>query len=157
MPLFTHVLAPIDFGEMTDDVIDVAIGMARKFDVPLTVTHAFFIEPFAYANGFYVPIEEVMREARTTLDAAVDKIRERYPKVDGVLAHGDPSQEILRVAKTQKADLIVMATHGRCGLSRVLLGSVAEKVVRLSPVPVLTVSGRHAPEKKEEAQAETSG
>jgi len=123
----------------------------------LTVTHAFFIAPFAYANGFYIPIEDVTREARATLDAAVAKIRERYPNVDGVLAHGEPWKEILNAAKTHKADLIVMGTHGRRGLSRVFLGSVAERVVRLSPVPVLTVSGRHAAEKKEEGLAETSG
>ena len=64
---------------------------------------------------------------------------------------GDPAQAILDTAKERGADLIVMGTHGRRGLSHVLLGSVAERIVRLSPVPVLTVSGKAEREAKEKA------
>ncbi|WP_394842350.1 universal stress protein [Pendulispora brunnea] len=139
---FKHVLVPIDFEETSGDVIDAAITMAGKFDAKVTLVHAFFIQPLAYANGFYVPIEDVLREARAVLDKLADDVRQRYPKVDAVLAHGEPWSEILNAAKGLNVDLIVMGTHGRRGLSRAFLGSIAERVVRLSPVPVLTVSTR---------------
>jgi len=139
---FTHVLVPIDFEETSGDIIDAAITIAEKYGAKVTLVHAVFIRPLIYANGFYVPVEDVLREAREVMDRLVDKLRPSYPKVDGVIAHGEPWDEILHLAKVNGVELIVMGTHGRRGLSRVFLGSVAERVVRLSHVPVLTVSSR---------------
>jgi nucleotide-binding universal stress UspA family protein len=90
-------------------------------------------------------------EATKELDALLQKVKDRYPKAEAAVVAGEPWLAILEAVKKQGADLIVMGTHGRRGISRVLLGSVAEKVVRLSPVPVLTISGKADQAAKEEA------
>jgi nucleotide-binding universal stress UspA family protein len=84
------------------------------------------------------PIEEA---AQKSLDAAVRAVSEKGIKTQGVLRFGAAWEQILDVAKQSKADVIVMGTHGRKGVARALLGSVAEKIVRMSPIPVLTVRG----------------
>ena len=78
--------------------------------------------------------------ARKSLDEAIESTRKVHPKTEGLLREGLEWRLILDVATEQGCDLIVMGTHGRRGLPRLVLGSVAEKVVRLSPVPVLTVN-----------------
>jgi nucleotide-binding universal stress UspA family protein len=76
------------------------------------------------------------------LDEAVNSSRKRCPAISAILLNGAAWEEIARMAAEQNADLIVMGTHGRRGLPRAILGSVAERVIRTSSVPVLTV---HAP------------
>jgi nucleotide-binding universal stress UspA family protein len=83
-----------------------------------------------------------MKEAQIALDRALEKTRATFPRAESVLVRGDPCEGILHVARERNADLIVMGTHGRRGLSRAFLGSVAERVVRTSPTPVLTVGAR---------------
>ncbi|WP_394842361.1 universal stress protein [Pendulispora brunnea] len=140
MVAFKQVLLAIDFEETSPDVIEMGVEVARRFDAQLIVLHAFCVYPPPYMEGFYLKLEKVLHDARATLDRTVTKIRERYPKVEGVLVQGEPWEEIPRLAKKYGADLIVMGTHGRRGLPRLFLGSVAERVVRLSNVPVLTVA-----------------
>jgi len=143
MMAFTHILVPTDFGEAAEEAIDAAVAMATKFDAKITLLHAFFLAyPLAYANGFYVPMEDVLREARNALSATLARTQERHPNSQAYLARGEPWRHILYAAEEREADLVIMGTHGRRGVSRLLLGSVAEKIVRLSPVPVLTVSPR---------------
>ena len=144
MTSFKHILVPTDFGEAADCAIDTAVILAAKFDARVTLLHASGIPPYAYsayAEGLYWPTNEMTKEDKRCLDALVEKTKERYASVDGVVLAGEPWLAILEVSKSRHADLIVMGTHGRRGLSRVFLGSVAEKIVRLSPIPVLTVSG----------------
>ncbi|HQY62626.1 MAG: universal stress protein [Myxococcales bacterium] len=157
MTAFKHILVPTDFGETSARAVDIAIELARKFDAELTIFHASWLPPAsysAYAEGLYWPTDEMAREARKELDTTVARVKTLYAKTDGVIGQGEPWQQVLTVANERGADLIVMATHGRTGLSRVFLGSVAEKVVRLSPIPVLTVSGSDAA--KERARAHGS-
>jgi nucleotide-binding universal stress UspA family protein len=94
----------------------------------------------------YVPMDDVMREADKTLAAALAKLKEKYPRAEAVFVSGPPWEQILRVAKEKGSDLIVMGTHGRRGLSRIVMGSVAERIVRMSPIAVLT-TGASAPPK----------
>jgi nucleotide-binding universal stress UspA family protein len=154
MTTFTHILVPTDFGEPADRALDFAITIAAKFDAKLTMFHASGVPPYAYsayAEGLYWPTNEMTKEDKRWLDALVEKAKERYARIEGVVEAGNPWLAILEMAKAQHADLIVMGTHGRRGLSRVFLGSVAEKVVRLSPVPVLTISGMADQAAKEKA------
>ncbi len=147
MATFKHILVPTDFGEAAQCALDVAIMLASKFEAKLTLLHAYEIPVSGYGDGLYWPTDDLARIAQQTLDSALARAKERFPKAEAVLVYGTPWAESLEVAKSRGADLIVVGTHGRRGLSRVLLGSVAEKIVRLSPVPVLTVSGksdRHA-------------
>jgi nucleotide-binding universal stress UspA family protein len=145
MTAFNRILVPTDFGEAADRALDLAIELATKFESRLTLLHASAIPASAfsaYADGLAWPTDEMDRAAKKELEAAVSRAKGRYPSTDGVLANREPWEAILDVAKTRGADLIVMGTHGRRGLARALIGSVAEKVVRLSPIPVLTVGGR---------------
>ena len=75
------------------------------------------------------------------MDELLKGLKDRGVPISGQLRRGVPWECVLETAKETKADLIVMGTHGRKGLARALMGSVAEKVVRLSPIPVLTVRG----------------
>jgi nucleotide-binding universal stress UspA family protein len=142
---FKHVLSATDFGEPAERALEAAIVQASKFEARLTLLHASWVPPLVYAayvDGLSWPVEEMTDAARKELDLVLSKARQRYARIEGVMMSGEPWRTILDVAKERDVDLIVMGTHGRHGLSRVLLGSVAEKVVRLSPVPVLTVSGK---------------
>ena len=85
------------------------------------------------------PIQEAAREQ---LDELVGNVKKLLPSTTGVLARGVAWREILSVIDEEKPDVVVMGTHGRRGVQRAILGSVAEKIVRLSPVPVLTVRSK---------------
>jgi nucleotide-binding universal stress UspA family protein len=138
MNAFRHILVPTDFSAAANHALDLAADLATSFDAKLTLMHAVTLPVTAYAEGLYWPIDALEREARKMLDDVVAKARPRCPRINSVLTCGVPWELILGTAKDRQVDLIVMGTHGRRGLHRMILGSVAEKVLRLSPVPVLT-------------------
>ena len=138
-----HLLVPTDFGEASNAAIELALALASKLDAEVTLLHATWLPPVyysTYAGGLAWPTDELEGEAKKELDELVAKTRTRYSKVNGTLVAGDPWECILAAATKHGADLIVMGTHGRRGIPRALLGSVAEKVVRSSPIPVLTTA-----------------
>ena len=142
MNRFHHVLVPLDFEEPSQEALDVALALALVFDAKLTVFHAWDLPVYSYAGLSYLPpdVAAVVEEAADTSLARVMALAiKSLPRAQSVLVRGSPAVEILDAAGRLKADLIVMGTHGRRGVSRMLLGSVAEKVVRSSPVPVLTI------------------
>ena len=141
------ILVPVDFSIHSLAALQWAAETARCFDAPLVVLHVVH-DPGA-APGYYSqggqdlrPLEE---EAREMLDSFVDKARESYPDVDQIerlerrLVVGLPANRILEVAEKVGARLIVMGSQGRTGLDHLLIGSKAERVVRLSPIPVTIV------------------
>lgn len=143
MKIFKSILVPTDFGEPAEQATALAVTFAEKFDAKLTLLHVYELPPvYGYGEALAWPMEDFAREAQKSLDAALSKLKELHPRADAVLETGDASERILAVAKSRNVDLIVMGTHGRRGLAHVLLGSVAEKVVRRSPVPVLTAGPR---------------
>ena len=143
MKPFESILLPTDFGSPAEQATEAAIALALKFGSKVTLLHVHSIATYyGYEEGLYWPMEELERMAQKALDGAVRKVELRYARVEGVLDSGDPGERILAVAKARGVDLIVMGTHGRRGLKHFVLGSVAEKVVRQSPVPVLTVAAR---------------
>jgi len=140
---FKHILVPIDFGEVADHALEVAISFAAAMDAKITLFHATWVPanaPVSFGEGFEWPIDAFERQARETLERAASKARQRYRRIDALVVTGEPREEILAQASRLGADLIVMGTHGRRGIARALLGSVAERIVRTSPIPVLTVS-----------------
>jgi len=141
MQSFQKILVPVDFEELSSEAINVAMTVGAKFESSITLFHAYSLPVAPYAEGFTWPMGEFAAAARAALDKALMLARPRYPQIDAALAAGPPAYEIIDFVKKQAIDLVVMGTHGRRGVSRFLLGSVAEKVVRLSPVPVLTVPG----------------
>jgi nucleotide-binding universal stress UspA family protein len=137
------ILVPTDFGEPAEQALTMAIALAQKLDANITLLHVHPVPiHYGYGGGLYWPAEELTREATKAIDAAVAKAKERYPRVEGALRAGDSSEGILKSVAEGRVDLVVMGTHGRQGLSHLVFGSVAEKVVRQSPVPVLTVGPR---------------
>jgi nucleotide-binding universal stress UspA family protein len=142
MSRFHHVLVPLDFEEPSQEALEVALTLAVTFDAKLTVLHAWDLPVYSYAGLSYLPpdVATVVEEAaETSLASAMALVIKILPRAKSVLVRGRPDVEILDAAARLKVDLIVMGTHGRRGVSRMLLGSVAEKVVRSSPVPVLTI------------------
>lgn len=143
MATFKHILVPTDFGEASEHALDIAVDIAMKFEATVTLLHATWLPPYyysAYAEGLAWPTDELDAQANRQLEATVTKARTRYPRIENVLLAGEPWQSILDTARDRGVDLVVMGTHGRRGLARIVLGSVAEKVVRMCPVPVMTVS-----------------
>jgi nucleotide-binding universal stress UspA family protein len=147
MWLTKTILVPTDFGPSSRAASDVALELAQEFQVPLTVMHAVSIPAVLYTGTPVVTtgdyITSLEDAARSTLDAEVARLGGKGVQVRGVLKTGVAWEEILGVAKEVRAGLVVMGTHGRRGLPRAVIGSVTEKIVRLSQAPVLTI---HAPE-----------
>jgi nucleotide-binding universal stress UspA family protein len=132
-----------DFGPYATKALDLAVSIAVANEAALSIVHVIEFEKYAYAASFSVVdlIKPLRASAEVAMKNLVEQVRATHPRTDGLVIVGIVWEEVLTRAKAQKADLIVVGTHGRRGLSRALLGSVAEKVVRLSPVPVLTARG----------------
>jgi nucleotide-binding universal stress UspA family protein len=146
MTALKNILVPTDFGDQAERALELALELARHFEAQLTLLHVVSFPAMAYANDAYWPseafdraLEQVKLRAQQRLDALCARVKARHPRTEAVLLSGHPSDRVVEVAALRKADLVVMGTHGRRGLPRMLLGSVAEKVVRLCPVPVLIV------------------
>ena len=137
------ILVPSDFSECSEAALRYGLELARRFDARLHLLHVVqdpLTQPWA-AEGFSAPLFEVVdkwqREARERLLLSVPEAdRDRVTVVSTVAW---PYAEILRHAIEHNIDLIVMGTHGRGGVTHMLLGSIAEKVIRRAPCPVLTV------------------
>ncbi len=145
MAVFEHILVPTDFGEPAEYALEIAIEIAKKFGSKITLLHVTWFPPLAYVSygeGFAWPVDEVAKAGKKGIDDQIRVATALYPNIRGEVVTGDPWRAILEAAKTHGADLLVTGTHGRTGLSRAFLGSVAEKLVRASPIPVLTVSGK---------------
>ena len=140
-----HILVPTDFGASAARALEMALDLATKLDASVTLLHAFMLPVTGYEQYLVWPFEEFERQARQALDEEVVAAKARFPRVDGVLVDGVPWERIVDHATVHGIDLVVMGTHGRKGLAHALLGSVADKVVRLAPCPVLTVG----PERKQ--------
>ena len=134
-----HILVPTDFSDTSEHALVAAIELARMFQARLTLLHVWSVPNMGYAEGLTWPLDDMARAARSALDEVQARTIKIHAATDSVLQIGSEWGQILETAKGHNVDLVVMGTHGRHGLSRVFLGSVAERVVRLSPVPVLTI------------------
>jgi nucleotide-binding universal stress UspA family protein len=135
------LLHPTDFSDYSDNALQLACALARDHGARLVLLHVATTSMVTYSEGALpLDADRIAAEEREQLN----KLRVPDPglRVERRFAEGDAALEILRVAKEIGADLIVMGTHGRTGLERLLMGSVAEQVVRDSPCPVLTVKAR---------------
>lgn len=142
-----NILVPTDFGDSSQRAELLAIELAKAFGAHVTLLHVWSLPSTAYAEGLSWPVDDLEKAAQSALDQELARVVKLHPDTDGLLRVGPAWERILDVAKERAADLVVMGTHGRHGLPRMFLGSVAEKVVRMSHVPVLTV-GAHKEEKK---------
>lgn len=150
------ILYPTDFSEYSIAALPYAIGLAKQNDAELYCLHVVEMPHEEYLTGEYmvpmtmphVPEDKILRTARARLERFVEQnLSEIDTKITPRVLVGTPFVEIIRYARDQSIDLIVLGTHGRSALSAMLLGAVAEKVVRKAPCPVLTV--RHPQHKFE--------
>lgn len=139
-----HILVPHDFSETGEHALTFALDLAQRIGARVTVLHVYEVLAFAFPE---MPVEstnltgQIERASRSALDGVVARTQRPGVEVRGSLREGTVWSEIQAAAGELKADLVVMGTHGRRGLSHALLGSVTEKVVRTAPCPVLTVRG----------------
>ncbi len=141
--LFRNILCPIDFDANSPGALEFAGNIAQETGAKIHLLH---VVPWTVAA---VPIDasqvlaELKQSATTRLrQLAMEKLDGRVANEVIVTVATDPGAEVVRLAEELKADVVIMATHGRKGLSHLVLGSVAERVVRESPCPVLTLRAR---------------
>jgi nucleotide-binding universal stress UspA family protein len=137
--MYDDILLPTDGSAGMEGVIDHAGRLAAEHGARV---HALYVVDTASLSDLPVEggFEGVSRQLSTEGERALDAVEERLEApVERTLREGSPAREIVAYAAEEGCDVVVMGTHGRTGVDRLILGSVAERVVRSSPVPVLTV------------------
>ena len=139
-----RILLPTDFSSYSATATNYACELVTKFDAELHLLHTLEVHLSStpgFALGLALPqyVHESRAAAEKALAGVLDPQWSVGRKVVRAVVEGSPKVEIVRYARAQAIDLIVLATHGRSGLAHVIIGSVAESVVRTAPCPVLTV------------------
>jgi len=146
MSAFKHILVPTDFGKASERALEVALELAVQNGAELTLLHVYeLLEKDDDLDFEHLPADRNRpfdQTVRQPLDAALASVQARLPAAKALVRSGHARERILEVTREQGVDLIVMGTHGRRGILHALIGSVAERIVQLSPVPVLTVRAR---------------
>ena len=142
----TQILAPTDFSEHSDGALRHAAELARQFGAKLVLLHVVSNEALESISKAHIPphpvdkvYEDLDQETREQYANHVPPEVRKVLETEVLVLPGVPFLEIVRAARLKGVDLIVMATHGRTGLSHALVGSVTEKVVRKAPCPVLSI------------------
>ena len=142
------ILHATDFSKASARALQEAIKLAKENSARLLVIHV--IEPPPYVAGgefggaeIYMKLEDATkRNAQSSMSKLMQRLKKLQIKAESLLLRGAAHEQIVKAAKSKKADMIVIGTHGRTGLSKLFLGSVAGKVVSLATCPVMTVRGR---------------
>ena len=140
---YKKIICPIDFSDFSRRALEVAAELAKRFDADLHVIHIFQLPAVALPYAMYEMPRELEDKIKHELS---DKLNEFIEETDTAtvnitcgLGQGIPDAEILSAANKHEADIIVMGSRGRTGLARILLGSVAERVIRFADVHVMIV------------------
>lgn len=148
MSQFRRILYASDFSPASRPAFRQALDLAQASRARLTVAHVYSTIVPLMGEGLATPqvyerwMADVRADAERRLRGLVAQAKKRKVRVKGLLLEGVPHDRILRAARSTRADLIVLGTHGRTGLGRVILGSVAARVVALARCPVLTVRAK---------------
>lgn len=137
---YRRILVPTDFSSCSEDALEQAVGLAKKYRAQIRLVHIVqaipaYVEGPVFTPGMVAVYEELEVEARKHLNA----VKPKGVRCETVIRRGAPVLEILEESRKYKPDLIVMGTHGRTGLDRLMLGSVAHKVMQHAFCPVLVV------------------
>jgi nucleotide-binding universal stress UspA family protein len=138
------ILCPVDFSEGSTNALRYAVALGENFGAEVQLMHVVempFMPSYTTAGipELSVPVEQVQQESRRRLEELAEGYEDICPDLVTHVSMGAPFVEIVQEAKRGEFDLIVIGTHGHGGLKHMLIGSVAEKVVRKAPCPVLTV------------------
>ena len=146
---FKKILFPVDLSEVSSKIVPYVREMAVKFEAEV---HLLFVARiFRHFTSIYVPhpsIHKFEEELLTGAEKKLQEFTEEYFKdapCKTKVILGDPAEEVLNYVQSEGIDLVIMGTHGRKGLEHIIFGSVAERVVKQSPVPVLTVNPYRKP------------
>jgi nucleotide-binding universal stress UspA family protein len=146
--IFRRIVCATDFSRASGAALARAVALARASKARLTLVHVIApVVPVA-GEGYVLPdtYDKIEASVRASADKQMARLLARARaagvRADAVLAEGVAHAEVVRVAKARRADLLVIGTHGRTGLARLFLGSVAGRVVASATCPVLTVRGR---------------
>jgi nucleotide-binding universal stress UspA family protein len=138
------ILFPIDFAAHFETLVPWVSTFAEKFEA--TVYVLFVAQDLSNFSSFYVPHgniesfqQEAVESARKKMTAVAQQSFKKFPKLETRVELGSPAAKILELAEKEKIDLIIMGAHGRKGLDRAIFGSVAAKVVKSAPCPVMTI------------------
>ncbi len=141
---FSKILCPVDFSESADNAIAYAVKMADEdtvVELLSIIETPYTTDPMGYAN-YYLNVDEIKAAMDVKMQEKIEALQEKYPKYhfNAAIDMGlDPAKSILDTISQHNCDLVVMGSHGRKGLSRILMGSVAESVMREAPCPVLVI------------------
>jgi nucleotide-binding universal stress UspA family protein len=146
---YRRILVATDFSDYSKEALDYAIYLAKQFDGGLYLLHVFEMPPYSHPGvspGMQPDVQRWIQGLREEAEKRLTVLKEEFApqevKIHPVFKEGNAFIEILKAAEEIPADLIVLGTHGRTGLPHVLLGSVAERVVRKASCPVFTVRPR---------------
>lgn len=139
-----RILVATDFSPYSGDAIEYAANMARSLGASIVLAHVIESLPYSVTDTFTLVDHRraLEKTAGALLENSCQQLGAKGLSVKTRLENGAPYEEILKISRQENADLIVMGTHGRTGVEHLFLGSVAEKVVRLSSCPVLTIPRR---------------
>lgn len=141
MNAITEIVAPIDLEDQTDKVAEYAAYMAEKLSANLTLLHVVeLLRPVGDMVLGSTTVEEYNKKRFTYAKEKVDELIAKYPECKGVVITGEIVDEIVDFAEEKGANLIILGTHGSKGLEKLLLGSVAERVVKYSHCPTLVMN-----------------
>jgi len=145
MKKFGKILFPVDLSEVSPKIAPWVVHFAERFDAEIHLL--FVVRNLEYLSSVYVPVAsisnleaEIIKGAEAKIEEFSDAYFKGYRACKTRVVVGDAAEEILKYAETEKIGLIIIGTHGRKGIDRILFGSVAEKVIKMSPVPVLSIN-----------------
>ena len=145
MVKINKILFPSELREYSLKILPYVLSMSEKYNSTIYLLHV--IDDISKWGGFYVPhtsLDLYQKEAMETAEKYMNKVCEQQmkgcPNFERRILSGDPAAEILKTIDSEAIDLVVMGTHGYKGLEHAIFGSVARKVVKNSPVPVLTIN-----------------
>src|SRR5262245_16728132 len=121
------ILVPVDFGEASEKALQIANELAGKLDAKILALHIYLPPVIAYPELPPTLAERLYTESQSAAESALYELTAKHPGIETKMRMGDPASEILEVIKEEHPFMVVMGTHGRRGLKRLLLGSVAER------------------------------
>ena len=149
MKEFNRILFPVDFSESSGKIVPYVQTVAQKFGSQIHILFAARV--FDHFTSIYVPHPSINKFEKELIEGAEKRLYEfmdenfkEFPQTKTAVAAGDPSEEIINYIQEHKIDLVIIGTHGRKGMDKILFGSVAERVVKTAQVPVMVVNPHKA-------------
>jgi len=145
MKEFKKILFPVDISESSANIVPYVQALAKKFESQI---HLLFVaRTYHYFTNMYVPSSsiiqfetEVIMGSQKRLDEFISQFFSEFPTTQKYVVAGDPAEQIISFITDNQIDLIIMGTHGRKGMEKIIFGSVADRVVKTSPVPVMVIN-----------------